>query len=440
MNAAWASIQRVAGRLRTTDSRDFAWGFAAQGASSVTNFGLSLLAGRLLGPSGLGSIFVGFSYYLLSLGLQRALIIEPLLASTASLHEEDRRASTRAALTLVLLWSSASAGLLTAVVLALPDGVGRGLILFVPWLVPALLQDFWRSILFRDRRGAAGALNDILWFAGMVVMLPVVISIRTDWIVVADWGAGAAVAAAAGFLQSRVTPAAARTSVRWWKMRAWKLGRWLAAESMVYTITSQVVVFLLVGVVGTRALGGFRAVQAMFGPLTLLIPAVALPGLPAVSRTLAVSAHRAFRLSLSIGALTIVLTGCYLALAVALGERLLGSVFGSSFRSFGALIIPIGVGQILIAGTTGLALLLKAQARGKAILAARVVGSVSSLVLVLPLAATYGIIGAAWGMALAGGIASVALIAYSFSGWRPASQDARSEVAREAAHFEHGPE
>jgi hypothetical protein len=58
--------------------------------------------------------------------------------------------------------------------------------------------------------------------------------------------------------------------------------------------------------------------------------------------------------------------------------------------------LPIGVGQILIAGTMGFALLLKAQARGRPLLAARVVGSVSSLVLVLALA-THGVTGAVWG-------------------------------------------
>jgi hypothetical protein len=42
--------------------------------------------------------------------------------------------------------------------------------------------------------------------------------------------------------------------------------------------------------------------------------------------------------------------------------------------------LPIGIGQIFIAGTLGLSLLLKAQAWGRALLAARVVGSVSSLV------------------------------------------------------------
>ena len=78
-----ASVKRVAGRLRIVDRRNFAWGFASQGASSITNLGLSLLAGRLLGPSSLGAIFVGFSVYLLAMGFLRSLI-------TRSSHGCDR--------------------------------------------------------------------------------------------------------------------------------------------------------------------------------------------------------------------------------------------------------------------------------------------------------------------------------------------------------------
>ena len=60
------------------------WGVADQGLSSATNFGLSFLAGRLLGPSGLGVIFLGFSAYLIAFSFVRALVIEPFVVSTAA--------------------------------------------------------------------------------------------------------------------------------------------------------------------------------------------------------------------------------------------------------------------------------------------------------------------------------------------------------------------
>jgi O-antigen/teichoic acid export membrane protein len=431
MSGMRGSVKRIAGRLRFADRRDFAWGFASQGASSVTNLGLSILAGRLLGASALGAIFVGFSYYLLAMGFQRSLIVDPLLTATATLDENARRAATRTALTTALLLAVAATALLLVAAVAVPGRAGHGLVLFVPWLLPALVQDFWRSVLFRDRRGGAGALNDILWFAGMAVTLPLVLVVRTEWIVVANWGFGALVAATAGFIQSRLGPAGTRISIRWWTTRAWKLGRWLAAETIVYTVASQVLVFMLAAILGTRSLGGLRAVQTMFGPLTLLASALALPGLPALSRALAVSADRAIRVAVYVGALAVVLTGCYLAIAASFGTQLLERVFGPSFTSFGSLILPTGIGQILIASTMGLALLLKAQTRGTALLAARVVGSASSLVLVLALAVTYGVTGAAWGLALAGGLSSLVLVVYTLGGWARPREVPDSGGARE---------
>jgi O-antigen/teichoic acid export membrane protein len=426
-------VNQLAVRLRTTDSREFAWGLGSQVASSATNLALSILAGRLLGANGLGLVFIGFSYYLLAIGFQRSLITDPLLAVTSSLDEDARREATRSALTAVLLWGTAAATFLIVTALAVQGKVGHGLVLFVPWLLPALVQDFWRSILFRDRRGGAGTLNDSLWLAGMVLTLPLVLLVRTDWVVVANWGFGALIASFAGVIQLRVRPAGTRTSVRWWRMRAWALGRWLAAESIVYTVSSQLLVFLIAGILGTGPLGGLRAVQTLFGPLTLLASALALPGLPAVSRAIAVSTDHAARLAIRIGGLAVVLTGAYLAIATVFGNRLLEWVFGSSFDSYRLLILPIGIGQILIASTIGLALLLKARARGGALVAARVVGSASSLVLVTTLAVTHGITGAAWGIAVASGLSSLALVAYALRGWaRPWAAPDDGAASRDA--------
>jgi O-antigen/teichoic acid export membrane protein len=425
VSGAASSVERSGRRAGTSERGNFAWGFVSQGASSLSNLLLSLLAGRLLGPSNLGAIFVGFSYYLLALGFQRSLITDPLLAATSSLDHDSRRAPTRSALTMTLLLSSSFTILLAVGAMVVSGQIGHSLILFVPWLVPALIQDFWRSILFREGRGGAGAINDTVWLAGMVVALPLVLLLRNDWIVVANWGFGALVATAAGFIQARVRPAAASVSTRWWRTRAWHLARWLAAESVAYTLTSQLIVFLLAGVLGTRDLGGLRAVQTIFGPLTLLAPALALPGLPALSRAAAASADRAVRLALSMGGLAVLLVGSYIAVAGSLGDDLLNWVFGRSFGSFGVLIWPIGVGQILIAGTMGFALLLRAQSRGKALLAARLIGSISSLILVLGLAVTRGVTGAAWGMALAGGLTSLALVAFSTRGTAVASRTER---------------
>jgi hypothetical protein len=51
-------------RAQSRPRNEIAWGVVDQGLSSATNLGISILAGRLLGPAGLGVIFLGFSTYL----------------------------------------------------------------------------------------------------------------------------------------------------------------------------------------------------------------------------------------------------------------------------------------------------------------------------------------------------------------------------------------
>jgi O-antigen/teichoic acid export membrane protein len=400
-------------------ARPFAWGIASQAASSATNFGLSLVAAIALGPAGLGRVFVGFSFYLLVLGFQRALIIDPLVAASSTLEGDARTKATRAALTMCLVASGASTILGTAAAFLVPGEVGDGVILFVPWLVPSLLQDFWRVILFRDGRGRAAVMNDVLWVAVMGAAVPLLILLDNEWAVVGTWGAGAAAGMMLGFFQTGTRPDLMGRSLRWWRRRAWPLGRWLGAEGIAYTVGSQGLVFVLALILGTRSLGGLRAVQTLFGPLSLLGPAIALPGLPELSRQVRTSDHRARRVALVLGAGALALTGAYVLLAALGGARLIGGIFGEGFGGFSALVWPVAVGQLLTASSLGFALLLKAQQRGRALLWTRVASSGTALTLSAVLAVLSGIEGAAWGMAI-GSAASALLVALlAFGGRHP---------------------
>src|SRR3954471_12956101 len=88
-------------RLKTRARGELLWGIVDQGASSLTNFGLSVLAGRLLGSEGLGVVFLGFSMYLLALSAVRGLIMEPFVVATSALNQKEQEAATRACTILV---------------------------------------------------------------------------------------------------------------------------------------------------------------------------------------------------------------------------------------------------------------------------------------------------------------------------------------------------
>jgi O-antigen/teichoic acid export membrane protein len=376
------------------------WAFADQGLSSATNFGLSLLAGRILGPAGLGGVFLGFSAYLIALGYQRGMVTDPLVASSTSLPPHEREGPTRSALTIVILASAGLAVLIGLIGLFIGGSVGRGLLLFVPWLPAALVQDFWRVVLFRDGRASAAAANDGAWLVAMGICVPVAWTIGNEWAVVACWGVGAVASAALGFTQTHDHPERLDQAWRWYRKDGWPFGRWLAVAGTLYNLGSRLIVFILVAILGIQALGGLRAAQSLFAPLTLVIPAIGLPGLPALSRALTVSDRRARQLAVRIGLVTLLMTGIFIALLTLDGGKLLPLLFGRSFAKYQTLVWPMVVSQTATASVTGFALLLKAQRRGRAILLQGIAGPLLSLAFIPALAYAAGVEGAAWGMAL----------------------------------------
>src|SRR5687767_3078165 len=143
------------------------YGLIAQTCSSATNFGLVVIAGHVLGPSGVGTLIVGFAAYLVLLGFQRGLLTDPLVVGSSAGAPAERATRANFALTLTLAASLPAAGIVATLGLLFPGQLGRGMLLFVPWIAPALIQDLGRSIVFRDRHGPRTILSDGTWLLGM---------------------------------------------------------------------------------------------------------------------------------------------------------------------------------------------------------------------------------------------------------------------------------
>lgn len=390
------------------------WGLIDQTFSSATNFGLAVIAGRIAGPGGLGMVYLGFSAYLVFLTMQRALVTDPLIVASVADTPQERAAAARNALAVVMSAAVLSTVLLVLFGLLLPASIGDGLLLFVPWLIGALVQDCWRALLFRDGRGAAAALNDGVWAAAMAVSIPLLLVVHSQWVVVLTWGVGALAGGILGFLQTGLRPSGLVDSVRWWMRNAWPLARWLGPESALIVVQLQVVVFALVAILGTADVGGLRAVQALFAPMSLLAQAITFPGLPMLAAMAVTSRRLARTWALRLSAIGVGLVLAYLAVLWILPRHLVGSLFGSPFDRFDSLIVPTGVLQVLAAGYLGVALLVKAEGRVQTLLLSRVIGTVATVVLTVVLAVVGGVTAATWGMALAGGVGLISLLLLEF--------------------------
>ena len=416
----------------TISRRHIAWGFVDQSFSSATNFGLAILAGRALGAQGLGSIVIGLTVYLIALGFQRSLISDPLVAVSAALSERARRLQARHALTLVLVGAASVTLAMIAVGTVLAGSAAQGLLYFAPWLLAALLQDACRVVLLsRDGRGRAAALNDGIWLVTMLLLLPIPLTHPTGWAVVTTWGAGAAVAALVGLAQVQIIPARLSPSLRWWRREASHLARWLAASTVSYTLGAHLTTFLLGAIVGVAALGGLRATSTAFGPLSLVIPALALPGLPAITRAYRGSRHAALTSALHLTLIALVVTSAYSALFL-LYPGLLPMIFGSSFAGFEDLVLPIALAQIVGASTIGFGLLLQAERRGRALFLCRTTTSVATLSFTAASALAWGVTGAAWAGVASAAVSASGLAAATFL--RPGRRDANSPKVKDEPH------
>jgi O-antigen/teichoic acid export membrane protein len=384
----WSNVRRGAG--------SFSYGFACQACTAAGNFGLVVLAAHVIGPAGLGVVAVGFTAYLVVLGLARGLVANPLTAQTAADSAAERSETARFALSLTALATVAVGCVVAAIGAGLPGEVGQSLLLFAPWLVPALVHDLGRSILFRDGRGRDAFVGDGTWLLVMGAMTPIAFAAGSIWAVTACWGAGALAGASVILWRLRWRPSSLRRSYRWWKADAWPFGRWMVMAGALYGVASYASVLAMSGILGSREFGALRAVQSVYSPLTLIGPAVALPGLPIISRVLASSRRRAFRIAWQLAALTTLATGAYLGFVYGL-PNLLSFVFGDEFGAFRSIMVPLGIAQLFTAPGFALTLLLIAQQRGRLLLW---VGTLNAFLLMgcsVGFASAFGLIGAAWG-------------------------------------------
>jgi O-antigen/teichoic acid export membrane protein len=412
-------------------SRGYVWGIVDQAFSSLANFGLTLLAGRVLGPEGLGVIVVGMTTYFLVVNAQRALLTTPLVTSSAARKDWARRRAIRRGLTVSLTYGLLATALVLVVGAAVSGHAGRGLLIMAPWLLAALLQDFWRAILFQEQRPAAAALNDGCWALVMVVVAPLAWVIGTDWAIAACWGLGALAGALLGLAQLRVRPLSPILSLTWWRLRLWPFGRWLALEGGVYWGMYATAILVLGTIIGSTGLGGLQAAQSLFAPLSLLLPALALPGLPAMTRRVARSSGAAMVLALQISAVATVLASLYVGVMILLGGSALPYVFGDSFEGYSDLAVPIGALQLATGLAAGMNLFLRAQQRGRDLLWIMVVGAGASTAFSCLFASMTGTTGAAWGFvagATAGTAMSAALAMRAYRSRREASARLGSEV------------
>jgi hypothetical protein len=364
---------------------------------SLAMFLLTVVAGRNLGPAGLGVVAVGMAAVLLPIGLSRALITDPYVTRDESTADDRHAYASAISLTLVLGMGSAGMFIVTG---AMSHGaVGAGLIACGPWIPLVLLQGFLRAAAYRHGRSRAAMASATAWLASEIGVL--VLLQGTDrgpaWLVAA-WGVGAG-SGVAVLVPYAARPAQLRTAVRWGREEAFGLGRWLAASTLVHSAGYYALFVGLSSLLGPSAVGGYRAIESVFSPLSLLAPGLSNPGV----RTMQLQRDRGQRLlrtALAIGGVASVVTLAFSA-TLWFSEDLVFAIYGDEFATYSSLIPPVAFHQVLLASGIGFSLLLRVMRQGSTIFVTALLNSVFVAFIGLSVASGSTLASTAWAIGIA---------------------------------------
>ena len=130
-------------------------GHGRPGASSLSNVVVSIFGGPALPAEGFGAFGVAFVAFLLSQGVARALIGEPLLSRYSGGDEAPRRALVPDMLGATVVGGRGGVGDRGRRRSGLGDAVGAALLALACVLPLVPVQDTWRYVFIVDRPGAA---------------------------------------------------------------------------------------------------------------------------------------------------------------------------------------------------------------------------------------------------------------------------------------------
>jgi hypothetical protein len=333
---------------------------------------------------------------LLPIGLSRALITDPYVTrSEISMDDRDAFAS---AVSLTLTLGMGAAAVFIAIGAVSEGAVAEGLIAYGPWIPLVLLQAFLRTAAYRHGKSRAAMASATSWLTAEIGMLALLHGTSGPAGLVAAWGVGAGVGLAV-LLPYAVRPASLRAAIRWGRKEAFGLGRWLAASTLVHSAGYYALFVGLSSLLGPSAVGGYRAIESVFSPLSLLAPGLSNPGV----RTMQLRRDRDQRLlptALAIGGVASVLTLTFSA-ALWFSQDLVFAIYGEEFATYSSLIPPIALQQILLASGIGFSLLLRVMRRGSTVFVTALLNSTLVALVALSVASGSSLASTAWAIAVA---------------------------------------
>jgi O-antigen/teichoic acid export membrane protein len=392
------AVRTLGGRARRWRPNAAAFAVADQLVSSGSNFLVSVAVGRFGGATELGGFAVALFVWLALIGINRAVLTEPLIIVEPEL---DTPRNLRRALAAQLAVGLALGGAVAAVALVLlavgAPGIG-GPLLALGVVLPMLLsQDLWRALSFGVHRPERALVNDLVFTAVQVVLMAGLIVTgltSSPWFVIA-WGIGATAGVVVGLVQFRARPAT------WPHMELlrelWPMSRWLLRDFATLFGAREAYLLIVAAFVTGAEFGGLRAAESLVGPAYVILLSggnVALPGATRRYREggCADLASYSRRVTWVVGGAQ----WAYSALLVIFGPWLMVTVYGAEFEPYTYLVWFAAARCAIAVIPFGPSIAVKVAGLAREMFHARLWVTIVSLPTAVVASAVFGLDGAAW--------------------------------------------
>jgi O-antigen/teichoic acid export membrane protein len=379
--------------------------------SSGTNFVPSLLMARVLGPRGYGTFSLAFLAWFGALTLVRSALMQPYTLAASATDGDAWRDITRSASGAVVLAGAAwGAVFVTVAAIVGPSSTLGHSFLVIALLAPGLaLQEFWRVASFAASRAKTAAANDGYWAIGQIVAFGILLPIgrATAPECLLAWGAGAWAAAVLGAFQLSVLPRIDVTAVRW--ARKWgRVGAWFTLASGGFALSMYSVAVIVSAEFERAAVGLFRIVQLLFGPVQLLTIAAESVFMPHLVRVVKTTKHTGLSIVVRYSLFMAGVVAAYGLVLLMAAHLVLVTLFGSAFASAGALVLPMVISNTIDAACSGADAHLRVRESGSRIAITQLASSAVRVGAVVVLAHADGLRGAVWGLVVGSAVNAIA--------------------------------
>jgi O-antigen/teichoic acid export membrane protein/O-antigen ligase len=391
--------------------RQGAWAFVDQVLSSGTNFVPSLLMARLLVPHDYGTFSLAYLAWFGALAIVVSGLMQPYTLASSAHQGEAWRDITRDASGAVVIAGSVCSVVFIAVAVIAGATSTLGLsFLAIALLAPALaLQEFWRVASFAASQAKTAAANDGYWAIGQIVAFGILLLTKhpTAPQCLLAWGAGAWLAAGLGVHQLSVMPRVNLAAVRW--ARKWgRIGAWFTLAGTSFSLSMLIVAVIIGADFDRTAVGLFRIVQLLFGPVQLFTVAAGAVFMPHLVRVIKATAANALRLVVLFSVLLASLFTVYGLVLLVSAHFVLVTFFGRAYAGAGALVLPMLISYAIDGASSGADAHLRVRELGGRIATVQVAASVARVSGVAVLASFYGLRGAVWGLVVGSAVVAVA--------------------------------